>query len=137
MSFDYAELLFKRAKMFFESSESSFSSERLDVAVVEAEIAAQLALKALVVKLGFEPPRTRSVRQLFSFIIDNRLLPSSELEEIKNFTKFDREKLILIERARAIGQYGGSLVDRDEAEIIINCAKEVIALVEKYWGIFS
>ncbi|MCY0867679.1 MAG: hypothetical protein OWQ48_00385 [Desulfurococcus sp.] len=36
---------------------SNLADRRLDVAVVEDEIAAQLALKALIVKSGFEPPR--------------------------------------------------------------------------------
>ncbi|WP_245521862.1 HEPN domain-containing protein [Staphylothermus hellenicus] len=108
-------------------------SNRFDVAIVEAEIASQLALKALIVKIGFEPPRTHMVRQLFSFIIDNKLLPDNMLNIVRNYVKKNREKLIILERARIVGQYGASIVDHDEAEIAVNTAKEVLSVVEKLW----
>lgn len=46
-----------------------------------------------------------------------------------------REKLIILERARMAGQYGLFSVDRDEAEIVIYCVREVVNLVEKYWRV--
>ncbi len=73
------------------------------------------------------------IRQLFSFIIDNKLLPDNILEEIKDFTRRNREKLIIVERARIIGQYGATSIDLDEAEITVNTAKEVLDLAEKLW----
>lgn len=133
MSIEYAELLLSRAKRYLESAMSNLVSNRFDVAIVEAEIAAQLALKAFIVKLGFEPPRTHMIRQLLSFIIDNKLLPDEVLEDIKNFIKRNREKLIIVERARIVGRYGASSIDYDEAEITVNSAKEVLNIVEKLW----
>lgn len=133
MSVEYAELLFSRAKRYLESAMDNLASGRFDVAIVEAEIAVQLALKALIVKLGFEPPRTHAVRQLFSFIVDNMLLPDNVLEDIRNFIRCNREKLIIVERARIAGQYGAFDVDYDEAEITVNSAKEVLDVVEKLW----
>lgn len=137
VSIEYAELLFRRARMYLESAVVNFSSGRFDVAAVEAEIAAQLALKALIAKLGFEPPRAHAIRQLLSFVIDNRLLQNEILEDIKNFIKHNREKLIVLERARAAGQYSGLQVDRDEAEISVSCAKEVLSVVEKCWKLIA
>lgn len=137
MSLEFAELLLKRARMYLESAEINFINGRFDVAAVEAEISAQLALKALIVKQGLEPPRTHAIRQLLSFIVHTRLLPGNALEEIESFMRDNREKLIILERARAVGQYGLYQVDRDEAEVSIVCAKEVIGLVEKYWRIFG
>lgn len=137
MSSEYAELLLKRAKMFLESAEVNFSDRRFDVAAVEAEISAQLALKALIVKQGLEPLRTHAIRQLLSFIIDNRLLPSNILERVEDFARSNRERLIILERARAAGQYGLLLVDYDEAEVSINCARGVMDLVEKHWRLLG
>ena len=133
MSVEYAELLLSRARRYLESATSNLASGRFDVAIVEAEIATHLALKAFIVKLGFEPPRTHMIRQLFSFIIDNMLLPDKVLEDIKNFIKCNREKLIIVERARIIGQYGAFNIDYDEAEITVNTAREVLGIVEKLW----
>jgi len=73
------------------------------------------------------------IRQLLSFIIDNKLLPDKVLEDIKNFIKRNREKLIIVERARIVGRYGASSIDYDEAEITVNSAKEVLNIVEKLW----
>lgn len=133
MSLEYAELLLKRARMYLESAKVNLDNGRFDVAVVEAEIAAQLALKALITKQGLEPLRTHAIRQLFSFILENRLLPSNVIYEIAGFMKTNREKLIILERARAIGQYGSYPVDKDEAEIAVNIAREVLEIVERYW----
>lgn len=130
---EYVDLLRSRAKRYLESALNNLLSNRFDVAIVEAEIASQLALKALIAKIGFEPPRTHMVRQLFSFIIDNRLLPENMLNIIRNYVKKNREKLIILERARIVGQYGASDVDRDEAEIAVNTAREVLGVVEKLW----
>ena len=135
MSVEYAELLFSRAKRYLESAMDNLASGRFDVAIVEAEIAVQLALKALIVKLGFEPPRTHAIKQLFSFIVDNMLLPDNVLEDIRNFIKRNREKLIVVERARIASQYGAFDVDYDEAEITVNSVKEVLNVVEKLWKI--
>lgn len=73
------------------------------------------------------------VRQLFSFIVNNKLLPSKILSNIKNFIRHNREKLVIVERARIVGQYGATTVDYDEAEITVNSAKEVLNIVKKFW----
>jgi len=59
---------------FLESAIGSLASYRFDIAIVEAEIATQLALKALIVKLGFEFSHVYTVKQLFSFIVNNMIV---------------------------------------------------------------
>lgn len=59
---------------FLESAIGSLASDRFDIAIVEAEIATQLALKALIVKLGFEFSHVYTVKQLFSFIVNNMIV---------------------------------------------------------------
>jgi Uncharacterized conserved protein related to C-terminal domain of eukaryotic chaperone, SACSIN, COG2250 len=74
MSFDYAEVLLKRSLGYLEEAEYGFSRGHFDVCAVNAEIAAQLALKALIVKLGYEPPRTHEGTQASWRIIENHSL---------------------------------------------------------------
>ncbi len=135
MSVHYAQLLLSRARSYLESARDNVTKGRYDVAAVELEIAAQLAVKALIVKLGFEPPRTHSIRQLLSFIVSNRLLPEEYLLEVKEFVQRNRERLILLEHMRTIGQYGATQVEAEDVKSLIEVAERVIELVERYWRV--
>ena len=133
MSIHYAQLLLTRARSYLDSAKDNILKGRYDVAAVELEIAAQLAVKSLIVKLGFEPPRTHSIRQLLSFIISNRLLPEYCLREIREFVQMNREKLVLLENARTLGQYGTTQVDVEDVKPLVEITEKVLELVERYW----
>ncbi|WP_229572252.1 HEPN domain-containing protein [Saccharolobus caldissimus] len=55
-------------------------------------------------------------------------------DEIQNFIKSRRGELILLENARTRGQYLSYGLDREDAEICLNIAKEIINLMKKIWG---
>lgn len=101
------------------------------MAALEAEVAAQLALKALISKAGLEPPRLHSVRRLLAYVAE--VLGGSIDDSVREFTRLKRKELIILERAREAGQYGLVPVDREEAQIAVGIAVEVVRLVEKLW----
>ena len=131
-SFDYAKDLFERAKEFFNAAKNSYANGFYNAAAVEAEIAAQLAVKAVIAKAGFEYPRTHSIRKLLSFIVENRLFNEDVLNEIREFIRVNRDKLILLERLREVGQYGRRVED-DEAKTAIEACEKVIELATRLW----
>ncbi|PSN83978.1 hypothetical protein B9P99_01180 [Candidatus Marsarchaeota G1 archaeon OSP_B] len=130
MSFDYAELLLNRSLGYLEEAEHAFSKGHVDVCAVNAEIAAQLALKAFIVKLGYEPPRTHEIRKLLGEI--SRI---TDLQDVKVFATKHKNELIILEDARRIGQYGELPLDQERAEITLKTARAVIELVKKIWSL--
>jgi len=134
LSIEYARTLLKRAKDYLYSAEKNYVEGLYDVSIVEAEIASQLAIKSLIIKLGFEPPRTHRIRRLLSFIIENKLLDKDLINKLQVFIKTYRRDLIILERAREAGQYGSLSVDKEEAEIILNIAREVVRIAKELWS---
>lgn len=129
MSFDYAEVLLKRSLGYLEEAEYGFSRGHFDVCAVNAEIAAQLALKALIVKLGYEPPRTHEVRRLLGEL--SRITRS---QDVSAFEAEHKNELIILEDARRVGQYGELPLDQERVEITLKTAKTVIELVKRIWS---
>jgi len=106
----------------------------LDVACLEAEVAAQLAVKGVIVKLGFTPPRVHSVRRLLGFLMN--VLGEGEAKDlIREFIRNRRAMLIILERCREAGQYSSTPVDYEEARIAVEAAREVVSLAERVWGV--
>jgi len=123
VSFHYYRKLVERSKDFLKSAEENLEGGRYDVAALEAEISAQLLVKALLVKLGVEPPRTHGVRTLLS-----RLASELELEglgdELRAFSKKYRKELMILEDSREIGQYGLG-VDEERARISVEVCEKL------------
>ena len=130
MSYEYVQTLLRRAEAFLEASQNSYEKGYWDVACVEAEIAAQLALKALIAKIGLTPPRIHSIRRLMAFLSKTCQLLG---EQLTGYVRSNREKLVVLERCREAGQYGSQPVDEEEAQIALRAAKEVIKLVKSLW----
>jgi HEPN domain-containing protein len=132
VSHEYAETLMRRASEYLLSAERNYDEGLYDIACVEAEIAAQLAIKAAIVKAGLSAPRVHSIRRLIAFIVEN-----TEKEDIKkellDYVRMNRAKLIVLERCREAGQYGMESTDREEAEIALEASREVIRLAKEIW----
>lgn len=65
---DVVKLLKKRAKGFLEGARERLNAGDYDVSCFMAEQSAQLYLKALILELSGEVPRTHSIRQLLSIL---------------------------------------------------------------------
>jgi len=118
---DIVDLLKKRAMEFLEAAEERLKAESYDLACFFAEQAAQLHLKAVILELSGEVPRTPSIRQLLTII--------SKVLNV-NF-EFDRKSLIFLEYAYIKARYLPSKYEKDDAEEAIAIAKEVIEAVDR------
>ncbi len=108
------------------------------VACVEAEIASQLFLKSVIAALGYEVPRTHSVRELIGFIVSRLPNEYSELiSRLREFTRAFRRELIILEDCRGLGQYGDVLIDKDRAEIAVDVAKKIRELSDLIWEVIK
>lgn len=130
MSYDIAQEFLRRAKEYLQGSELTFEKGLYEVSALNSEVSAQLALKGLLFKLGVEPPRTHGIRELLSLIY-------AKLGEkkVSDFSRENRERLIILENIRGKSQYGLPPVSKDEAEIALITAKEIIKLVESLWNL--
>ncbi len=95
-------------------------------------IAAQLAVKALLIKLGIEPPRTHNIRSLLGLVVNR--LGGNVGEDVRDFVSSNRRELIILEDSRSLGQYGIPSIDRDRAEIAVKTAEAVVDLVRRLWS---
>ena len=120
----------RKAKDYLKASELLFQQGLYDASALNSEVSAQLVLKGLLFKLGIEPPRTHAIRELLSLVYtklgDRR---------VSDFTKDNREKLIILENIRGRSQYGLPPVSKDEAEIALITARERLELVESLWNL--
>ena len=125
-----AEEFLRRAKDYLRAAELTLHQGLYEVSALSSEISAQLSLKALLYKLGVDPPRTHAIRELLSLVYAK----TGEIS-IAEFTKEGRERLIILENVRGKSQYGLLPVSRDEAEIAFTTAKEILELVESLWNL--
>ncbi|MFP3204942.1 MAG: HEPN domain-containing protein [Metallosphaera yellowstonensis] len=119
----------KRALEYLKASEDSLNKGLYDVSGVLAQISAELSIKATIQFLGYSFPETHEIRKLLSILSSLTLR-----DEIQNFVKSRRGELILLENARTRGQYLSYGLDREDAEVCLNIAKEIINLMKKIWG---
>ena len=115
------ELLKKRSRGFLNGAKERLKAEEYDVACFMAEQAVQLHLKAVILDLSGEIPRTHSIRKLLSIL-------SSLLEKR---LEFDRKSLIFLESMYINARYLNVEYEREDAEEAIKIAEEVIELVDR------
>jgi HEPN domain-containing protein len=122
-------VLCKRSLEYLKASEDSLNRGLYNVSGVLAQISAELSIKATILFLGYSFPETHEIRKLLSILSSLTLR-----DEIQNFVKSRRGELILLENARTRGQYLSYGLDREDAEVCLNIAKEIINLMKKIWG---
>ena len=122
-------VLCKRSLEYLKASEDSLNRGLYDVSGVLAQISAELSIKATILFLGYSFPETHEIRKLLSILSSLTLR-----DQIQNFVKSRRGELILLENARTRGQYLSYGLDREDAEVCLNIAKEIINLMKKIWG---
>jgi len=125
MKIKEVELLKRRALSFLEYAKIQLKGEAYDLASFSSEQAAQLYLKSLILQLSGEIPRTHSIRELLRIIgeLTNRQ------EEVKEFIRENRIRLRLLENAYIESRYLPIVYEKEDAEVIVGIAKEVIDFV--------
>jgi len=119
----------RRALEYLKGAEKALNENLYNVSGVLSQISAELAIKATIAFLGYSFPETHEIRRLLGFL--STIVMKKEIEE---FVRQRRGELILLEDARVRGQYMSYDLTKEDAEICLNTAKEIINLIRKVWG---
>ena len=136
MSGELASVLWRRAMVFLEEAEALLEKGHYDVALVMAEQAAQLAIKAVYATLLGYAPRGHSLRRLLGYLASvlEEAGRADEAERLRGFAAENRENLVLLEDAYGQGRYGLPGYTRAEAERGVETAKQLITLLQRLTG---
>lgn len=124
---DEVKLLRRRAKAFLARALDSLNSEDYDLASFLSEQAVQLHLKSILLEKLGDYPRTHSVSLLISIL---KKLPN--YESLIKFLEERRKDVRLMEDAYIASRYLTREYTKEEAEVLVNIAKEVL----KYGELF-
>lgn len=124
-SISEVELLKRRASSFLELARYSLGRDMYDMAAFNAEQAAQLYLKATLLELVGDFPRTHSILYLLG-----ELKRISEAR-VEDFIRRNKRRLHVLEDAYITSRYYYKFFDREDAEDLVSVAEEVIRLCEE------
>ena len=120
------ELLARRARNALSRARRSIEAGDYDGAVFDAEQALQLYLKSIILERADLAPRTHNLRKLLR-IVGELLGCSSEVEE---FIRRNRYLLHTLEDAYFSARYLPKEFSREDAEELVEFAREAIEFVE-------
>ncbi|MEM1645916.1 MAG: HEPN domain-containing protein [Ignisphaera sp.] len=123
------EILKKRSSMFLEEARHALDRGFYDLVCFLSEQSLQLYLKALLLELVGDYPRTHSIRHLLGEL--NRVLKSRELED---FVVANRARLLALEDAYLMSRYYIREYEKEDAEDMIRLVEEVLSLLKKILG---
>ena len=86
-----------------------------------AEQSVQLITKATILEKGGELPKTHSIRKLFALLY--------QFTEQEDF-KYDRKALLFLESAYLNSRYFSFVYEKEDAEMAIRIAEDIIQIVE-------
>ena len=127
---DEVELLRRRSLRMLNHAEHCVTTGDYDLASFLAEQTVQLYLKSVILELTGEVPRTHVIRQLFHIL--RTIVKNKEL--IDEFMRKNRRLLVGLEEAYLALRYLFRIYEKEEAEELINFAKEVINFVRDIKG---
>jgi len=123
------EILDKRAREFLAEAKEALERGRYDLACFFAEQAAQLYLKAILLKLAGEYPRTYQIRTLLSRLAE--LLPDEKRRQIVEFMRSNRARLSELEDVYIMARYSTKSYTREDAEDLVRLVVDIINMVEE------
>lgn len=121
-----------RSRMFLEEARDAYAKQRYDLAVFLAEQGLQLYLKAQLLRVLGDYPRTHSIRQLLAML--SRALGGEAERVVADFMKRERSRLSELEDVYIASRYTLRVYTREDAEDILSTVERVIALVEELLG---
>jgi len=130
---DEVELLRRRSLRMLNHAEHCITTGDYDLEETMsflAEQAVQLYLKSIILELTGEVPRTHVIRQLFHIL--RTIIKNKEL--IDEFMRKNRRLLVGLEEAYLASRYLFRIYEKEEAEELVNFAKEVINFVRDIKG---
>ena len=118
------EYLLERSRRFYETAAMQIERGFYDLAVFSLEQSLQLHLKAQLLRLGVDYPRTHSVRRLLELI--HRVTGHEEVRDL--LSRFSVE-LGALEDAYITSRYIARSYSREETERLKRVVEEVIHVV--------
>ncbi len=138
MSSNYWEVLRRRALSMLSLAKRLVSEGEYDLAVLNAEYAAQLYLKSLLYRLSGEEWRGRSIRTLLGAL--SLVLHECGLDDLANvvydFVRSNRRLLAELDEAHTRAVYGPLQYSREQAGALLKAAELVIDLLKKVEEVF-
>ena len=136
MSGEYPRLLAKRADAMLSLARELYERGLYDIAVLNAEFAAQLYAKALLYRVTGEEWRGHNIRQLLGALVlalrEQKLF--EEAEEVERFVRGFRRFLAELEEAHTRAVYGVYEYSGEQARMLIEVAERVIELLKRVEG---
>ena len=118
---DEIRMLMRRAEKFLRIAKLSLKNKDYDIAAFSAEQAAQLALKAALLRERGWYPRTHSIRRLIKLLRKPKLLKLLD----------DELELVALEDAYVTSRYFTREFTREEVARMIDLAKRIISSVRE------
>jgi HEPN domain-containing protein len=110
------ELFLKRAKNFLDGAKERYQKEDWDLTCFMTEQSVQLLIKATILEIGGEVPKTHSIRKLFGLLY--------QLTKNDVF-KYDRKALIFLESAYLNSRYFSFVYEKEDADEALKIVEEV------------
>ena len=132
-SIEQYRTLLRRAYEFLEEAKEALMRSRFDLACFFAEQAAQLYLKAILLKVIGDYPKTHYVRILLSKLVEVIVDEEKKLKII-DFTKRNRAKLSELEDVYIMARYSTKSYGEDDAKELIELVENLIQLVKEVIG---
>ncbi len=126
------ELLRRRSRAYYEYSREAFERGDFDIAIFMAEQAAQLCVKAVILRVLGYIPRTHRIRELLAVLVEalSSLGKSFLASRIRGFVEENRDALKLLEDAYTGSRYLYRVYEREEAEKSLKATGELLNLLE-------
>jgi len=121
------EQLLRRAREFLETAEYQRSRGFYDLAAFSLKQALQLHLKAKILSMGVEYPRTHSVRTLLRIL--SEIAPEAERAKVEQILDDYLLELGILEDAYITSRYVTRDYTEEEIDKLMNTVKRVMELV--------
>lgn len=135
-SMDYVELLRRRSEAFYRQSRKAFEGGDYDVAVFLCEQAAQIRLKALLLRLLGFTPRGHGIREMLGLLskVLEKLGRAELAQRVAGFGEARRGLLRLLEEAYTSSRYLPRSYSSEEAAEALGVVEELLKLIEGVEG---
>ena len=122
-------VLINRSEGFLMMAEEALKKRAYDLACFFSEQAVQLFIKAELLRVIGDYPRTHHVRFLMSKLLE--VLTGEKRKGLEEYVRVSRAKLSELEDAYLMSRYTTKTYTREDAEDIIDLAKELISKVKE------
>ncbi len=124
-SMKFSELLKDRAERFLYYAEVQIKDGSYDISCFNSEQAVRLYIKGKILEISGELPRTHSLRDLLRYL--GRIV--GKVDRVFEFIKTRRAEIRMLESVYLESRYFPSIYEKEDAELLLKIAKEVIEFV--------